>query len=225
MDYKNKKNYKEPFNIDEIEQNIYIALREFCDMRGITDLVSECQNRWNAALLYVHRKLFKGTDILKQDPVYIEDNGSYVYRTSIINNYDLEKLNKLVDVYINICNEFDKEISVMGFYKLSGVDWDYINSFGNNDNSFGVNGDNLTKNIGAQIWKKLYNENEESLSSKLVSGKGNPVGLLGVLNRKHGWNMGQPRTVTISGPTVSAAEIAARHARALIDDQEERKNE
>ena len=35
----------------------------------------------------------------------------------------------------------------------------------------------------------MTSEREESLSAKLVTGKQNPVGILGVLNRHYQWNM------------------------------------
>ena len=39
------------------------------------------------------------------------------------------------------------------------------------------------------MYKKLSQFREESLSNKLVTGKQNPVGILGVLNRHYQWNM------------------------------------
>ena len=38
-----------------------------------------------------------------------------------------------------------------------------------------------------EIHKKLLKYNEESLENKLASGKANPVGVIAILNRRHGW--------------------------------------
>jgi hypothetical protein len=44
-------------------------------------------------------------------------------------------------------------------------------------------------NSSYDIYKKLNQSREESLSNKLVTGKQNPVGILGVLNRHYSWNL------------------------------------
>ena len=38
-----------------------------------------------------------------------------------------------------------------------------------------------------EIYKKLNQEREESLSNKLADGKQNPVGVIAMLNRHYGW--------------------------------------
>ena len=67
----------------------------------------------------------------------------------------------------------------MGFSKLTGIDTDTINSWGNNENK-------LSSSCSV-IYKKLCQMREESLSNKLVDGKQNPVGTIAVLNRQFGW--------------------------------------
>ena len=57
------------------------------------------------------------------------------------------------------------------------------------------------------MYQKLRANNEESLSGLLISGKRNPVAILGALNRRHGWNMGQPRTADTSNRALTAAEL------------------
>ena len=76
---------------------------------------------------------------------------------------------------------YDKEVSIMGFSKLSGIDTDTINSWGNNECQI--------SSESSVIYKKLSKEREESLSGMLISGKRNPVGILGALNRHYQWNM------------------------------------
>ena len=105
--------------------------------------------------------------------------------TSNNNAYDLDKVNRVCDIYINLCYEYDKEISIMGFSKLTGITTDTLHQWGAETSRPGSS--------ASDIYKKLSMEREESLSNMLISGKRNPVGLLGALNRHYGWNMGQPR--------------------------------
>ena len=72
----------------------------------------------------------------------------------------------------------------MGFSKLTGISLDTIYEW--------LNGGDSARG-SSEVAKRLSREREESLSDKLASGKGNPVGILGILNRHYGWNMGQPR--------------------------------
>ena len=113
----------------------------------------------------------------------------FIYGNSSNNNaYDLDIINYICDVYIDLCYEYDKEISILGFSKLTGINQDTFYDWGN--------GSSRPSSIGCEIYKKLSREREESLSNMLISGKRNPVGLLGALNRHYGWNMGQPRGAT-----------------------------
>ena len=91
-------------------------------------------------------------------------------------------------MYIDLCYEYDKEISILGFSKLTGINQDTFYDWGNQSSR--------PSSLGCDIYKKLRQEREESLSNMLISGKRNPVGLLGALNRHYGWNMGQPRGVS-----------------------------
>lgn len=86
----------------------------------------------------------------------------------------------------------------MGFSKLTGIDTDTINAWGNEENKL--------SSSGSVIYKKLSNEREESLSAKLVSNK-NPVAVLGVLNRNYQWNMPGVSRETSGKRVLSAEEL------------------
>lgn len=158
------------------ESAIHEYLQEYIDTHNIEDMHREPQSRWNAALLYINKNYFK----LHPDALKVEGN--------INNTYDLDIINYICDVYIDLCYEYDKEISILGFSKLTGINQDTFYDWGN--------GSSRPSSIGCEIYKKLSREREESLSNMLISGKRNPVGLLGALNRHYGWNMGQPRGAT-----------------------------
>lgn len=159
--------------VDVYENKIAEYLDDYITTHQIEDMHREPQSRWNAALLYINRNYFKlNPGILKSED-----------RTS--NTYDLNIINYICDVYIDLCYEYDKEISILGFSKLTGINQDTFYDWGNGSSRFGSS--------ACEIYKKLSREREESLSNMLISGKRNPVGLLGALNRHYGWNMGQPR--------------------------------
>lgn len=178
--------------IEVYEDDISMYLQQYINERGIQDMRKEPQSRWNAALLYINKYLFK-------------ENRERLYTDSRqYNSYNIDLIDSICDIYINLCYEYDKEVSIMGFSKLTGINQDTIHTWGNKETR--------VSSKSCEIYKKLNIENEESLSDMLISGKRNPVGILGALNRRHGWNMGQPRGADGSqkGIAYSREEIAAR---------------
>ena len=143
------------------------------------DIYTFDQQRWNSVLLYIYRSVFKPCK-----------NDGIVRRYNEKSNIDYNNralIDNICDIYISLCYEYSKEVSIMGFNKLTGIDEETINNWAN---------DTGTERGSLGVRKKLLAEREESLSNKLASGKGNPVGILGILNRHYGWNMGQPRGQT-----------------------------
>ena len=158
------------------ESAIHEYLQEYIDTHNIEDMHREPQSRWNAALLYINKYYFK------LHPEVLTTPGT------VSNSYNLYAVNSVCDIYINLCYEYDKEISILGFSKLTGINQDTFYDWGNQSSR--------PSSSACEIYKKLSQEREESLSNMLISGKRNPVGLLGALNRHYGWNMGQPRGVS-----------------------------
>ena len=74
---------------------------------------------------------------------------------------------------------YDKEVSVIGFCNLTGISQDCIYAWANNARELSTSGN--------EVYKKLNQFREESLSNKLVTGNKNPVGVIAVLNRQYGW--------------------------------------
>lgn len=177
--------------VDVYENDISMYLQQYIDNRSIDNMAKEPQSRWNAALLYINKYLFKPN----RDKLLVEP--------PISNAYNIALIDSICDIYIDLCYEYDKEISISGFSKLTGISTDTVNSWGNEEYR--------SSSSASAVYKKLHTENEESLSGLLISGKRNPVGILGALNRRHGWNMGQPRG-TDGGQkiAVSRDEIAER---------------
>lgn len=159
------------------------------------DLYTIDQSRWNSVLLYVYKQVFK--------PNKEKDNRVYRYNEKSNIDYSIkELLDEICDIYINLCYEYSKEVSIMGFSKLTGIPKETIYEWCNNEGSARGSSD---------IAKRLSDEREESLSDKLASGKGNPVGILGILNRHYGWNMGQPRGQEARQKAPDIPQIAERY--------------
>ena len=90
----------------------------------------------------------------------------------------------------------------MGFSKLTGISLDTIYEW--------LNGGDSARG-SSEVAKRLSREREESLSDKLASGKGNPVGILGILNRHYNWNMGQPRGQEARQKAPNIPQIAEKY--------------
>ena len=162
--------------IEVFENDIQLYLSMFCEENGIEDMKKESQSVWNGALRYIRRHVFNNKDLLK------EPNNIYNTNNSIVSNYNMynyELVNNICDIYIDLCFINDKEVSILGFSNLTGIDNETINVWGNNDNKLST--------LSFGIYKKLSQFREESLSNKLVTGNKNPVGVIAVLNRQYGW--------------------------------------
>ena len=85
----------------------------------------------------------------------------------------------ICDIYIDLCFINDKEVSIIGFSNLTGIDTELIYNWANENTK-------LSK-ASFNVYKKLSQFREESLSNKLVTGNKNPVGVIAVLNRQYGW--------------------------------------
>lgn len=159
--------------IEVYENDIVLYLKEYIRERKIEDMTKETQNRWNAALMYIYKYLFKGD----KDNLKAPDRDTY----------NDKLINDICDIYINLCFEYDKEVSINGFSYLTGIHRDTIYSWGAQETRLGSS--------CSDVYKKLIANNEESLSGMLISGGRNPMKILPALNRRHNWNMGQPRGV------------------------------
>lgn len=165
--------------VEVYANDIEMYLGQYCIDHEIKhkDLYTIDQSRWNSVLLYIYKHVFKPT---------INNNPNNRYNgKSNIDYSNKELLNNVCDIYINLCYEYSKEVSVMGFSKLTGITVETLYEWLRNGGE--------VERGSSEVAKKLNAEREESLSVRLVSGKGNPVGILGILNRHYGWNMGQPR--------------------------------
>jgi hypothetical protein len=162
--------------MDVFENDIDTYLHLFQDEQEIEDLRSVPQSVWNACLMFIQRHVFKDRSILKQ--------GNNIYNSDSImdsnyNMYNYDVLYSILEYYIYLCNVYNKEVSSMGYSKLVGISNEIISMWGNDNNKL--------SSRSFEIYKKLSQEREESLSNKLADGKQNPVGVIAMLNRHYGW--------------------------------------
>ena len=171
--------------IEVFENDIQLYLSMFCEENGIEDLKKESQSVWNAALMYIKRHVFNNNSVLKSStPLSGYNNNNYNNQYSNLNNsncnsYNIDIVNSICDYYIYLCMMYDKEVSVIGFCNLTGISQDCIYAWANNARELSTSGN--------EVYKKLNQFREESLSNKLVTGNKNPVGVIAVLNRQYGW--------------------------------------
>lgn len=164
--------------IEVFRNDIMLYLQMFCEEQDIESMKKESQSVWNGALRYIRKHVFVDRDMLKSKEKFNVHNNVI---PSTFNAYNYEMVDKLCDLYIDICFIYDKEVSIIGFSNLIGIDTDTINEWGRERVGLST--------TSTAVYKKLRDFREESLSNKLVTGKQNPVGVLGVLNHHYSWNM------------------------------------
>lgn len=162
--------------IEVFENDIQMYLTMFCEENGIEDMKKESQSVWNGALRYIRRHVFSNKDVLKsKDNINIHNNNI----PSNFNAYNYDTVNSICDIYIDLCFINDKEVSIIGFSNLTGIDTELIYNWANENTKLST--------ASFNVYKKLSQFREESLSNKLVTGNKNPVGVIAVLNRQYGW--------------------------------------
>lgn len=163
--------------IEVFENDIDLYLHMFQEEQNIEDLRTVPQSVWNGALKYIYRNVFKPhPEVLKQHSNYNVSNNNI---PTNCNMYNYSIVSDIADYYIYLCQIYNKEISIIGFSNLTGIDNETINIWGNDNNKL--------SSLSFGIYKKLCTMREESLSNKLADGKQNPVGVIAILNRQYGW--------------------------------------
>lgn len=165
-------------SVEVFENDIVLYLKMFCEEQNIKDLKKESQSVWNGCLRYIKKHVFNDKSKLKSK------SNINIYNNNIPSNfnaYNYDIVNDICDIYIDLCFIYDKEVSIMGFSNLTGIDNSVIREWGYNNKKLSES--SLTIN------KKLTDYREESLMNKLATGKQNPIGVLSILNKFYGFNM------------------------------------
>jgi len=125
------------------------------------------QLQFNAGLMYIYN-----TCVL---PI-LHNNKSVGNRYSI---QDIKILSEVLEVYIELCMMYDKHICLFGYSFISGVSVDVLGQW---------EVDRKASREQQELAKNIRQLDEESLKDLLVTGKRNPVGVVAVLNNRHGWS-------------------------------------
>lgn len=187
--------------IEVFENDLDKYLHLFCSENDIDDMKKESQAVWNSCLRYIYKNVFKGKDLLKDKKLYNINNNSIM--NTNYNSYDYDIVLDLLNIYVyDMCLKYDKEVSILGFSTLSGINDATIMEWRNNKSS--------TKSF--EIYKKLNQYREESLSNKLATGNKNPVGILAILNRHYQWNLPGVSKETANKNNLSLEDMAGKIA-------------
>lgn len=154
--------------VDVFKDDIDMYINLWMEERNIEDLCKISQNRWYNCCKYIYEHVFK------VNPKYLKDDNN------INNAYDTDKVNEVLDIYIDLCNDYEKVVNIVGFTFFTGIHRDTLNGW--------ANGVQLGSS-GSDICKKLDEMREESLVGLQVSGKGNPMNYMPSLNKYCGFNM------------------------------------
>ena len=160
--------------VEIFDNEIDMYLQEFCDIHKppIDDLTNCPQNVWSGAMMYIYRRMFKGTDRL------LNNNNIYMSKGAIYSNmYDYNKCLDICEYYIYICGLYNKVPSIIDYCHLTGIDNDTITEWGKDKPS----------HPRARIYKKLRGFRENCLTNRLIDTK-QAVGLIAIQNREYGWN-------------------------------------
>ena len=163
------------------ENDIDLYLQMFCEQYGIEDMTQEPQSRWSAAMQYIYKNVFKNGCLKLQGKLEGYNNDVKGLNNSSCNAYDLDKVNRVADYYIYLCNLHNKGATIRGFCFLTGIADETIYEWGR-DNGRGLS------QASSEIYKKLITAYEDSGENKLWSNR-NPVAQMAIQNRRFGWNL------------------------------------
>lgn len=184
------------FDPETYDTELTYWLCQFCEENKIDDLRAASQSVWNAALRYIYKHVFRGTDKLKTKTLGYNINNNIITNN---NAYDHSIVNYILDIYLDLCMLYDKEISIMGFCNLTGIEYNTLEAWGHNNNKLST--------TGFPIYQKIIQNREESLSNKLATGNKNPVGILAILNRYYQWNLPGVSKEPAKPAALSASEL------------------
>ena len=150
-------------------------------------ITEQPQNRFNAALMYICKTVFKD-----RKPLFFQAYKTSIpgYENSISHVYDADIVTALLEIYIYLCHRYDKDVSVYGFSLLTGINTDTIYNWNSSYKNRPFNNDSL-ENVSSKhsdVFKILSSARQESLTGMLTSGRRNPVGIIAALNHLYGWN-------------------------------------
>lgn len=161
--------------IADFRQDVIECVTDFAvNVLGVDTPTKLTDNQFCSALAYAHDRY------ITYNFFNNEHNSSREYA-------DTDKIEQVLDIYILLCNMYDKYISLMGFSSFSGID----------DNTIYSWDDKRASSKHRELFKKIKSWSEESLVNNLATGRKNPVGQMGILNNRFGWATSNNRQETV----------------------------
>ena len=133
----------------------------------------------------------------------IEPNKDRLLKTisAQYNEYNLDNVLYLYNIYKKLCNTYIQEISQYGFILISGISKQSLYNFS------GSNNGNRLSSFSFDFSEKIMTDNENSLWGLMLGDKGNPNKYFGKLNRYHGWNGAGTSNEKAKQSALTAAEL------------------
>lgn len=172
--------------VDVFKDDIDMYINLWMGERSIEDMCKVSQNRWYNCCKYIYEHVFK------VNPKYLKDDNN------INNAYDTDKVNEVLDIYIDLCNDYEKVVNIVGFTFFTGIHRDTLNGW--------VNGERLGS-TASDVCKKIDQMREESLVGLQISGKNNPMCYMPSLNKYCGFNMPGVRDQGSRARALTASEL------------------
>lgn len=209
---------------------IAAALAEYQDANQVDDLHRISKTRWKAALAYVYDLVFKPERKTRRGSALPYDNA--------------ELLSGIADLYIGICNEYEKDVSIYGFCILTGISYQAMLNWQNGQKGtlyYDMDTGRIIQGIGISAYKavhqdarikempnmayrdivkKLSASRQESLRSLSLDGS---IPALALGKIEYGWIEGglQQKQAELIEQSRAAAELLQEYKRGMIEEQKE----
>ena len=155
-------------DVVDLRQDVETALDNYIITTfGVDNTCNIAQSQYNVSLMYI-RDRYISSIAIKDNNIF----GDYRYT----NDKDILQV---FDLYVYLCQKYNKHICKYGFECISGISQDTLDRW---------RCDKKASRDKQDLAKKVCQLDEETLADFLTDGKRNPVGVLAVLNNRHGWS-------------------------------------
>ena len=168
-------------------------VKEYYSECGVDEakIIDAPLNTWSACMRFINRECISRDDLMED---YEIGQGGHNKR------YNTELVGVLCNIFLEMCETYDKTPSLWAFALLIGADrvtlekWLY-----NYQGGLSLQHSNITK--------KIKMAREASLANRIVDGRKNPVGAIAALNHEFAWNSSTVIDVERIDKPLSAAEL------------------
>ena len=174
---------------------------DFCESINVDSLTEATQTQFSACCDQIREK------IINPSKRYLTKSEQYnqVGDTCIRSNhniYDVNKLEYIYNIFLQFSSKYDKVPTLSSFCRLCGINSDTFYKWLYEYDS----GDDVSRRRISFV-KRLKESSESGIREQLLTGRKNAVGLLGVANHDHGWNLPGVSREPVSRPALVASEL------------------